>query len=84
MELTRENLLKAIKRRPLIINTCSGCGYGCHYSFRNGQLGYDNGCYCTAHSFEGWTPREEESLDFYLHLEHGWVEKLQKFIDSNL
>lgn len=29
------------------IHNCSICGYDCGYRFINGDVYYDNGCYCT-------------------------------------
>jgi hypothetical protein len=82
MELNRDNLLKAIKKKPLLIHECSMCNYPCTFQFVGSQLAYDSGCDCTRH-WGGLTARNPEELDFYLDPTHGWIETLQKFVEEN-
>lgn len=77
--ITKEKLLETIKVKPLVINTCSMCGYECSFYFKGDMLGYDSGCYCTNMS-GGWTPRKEAEIDFYLEPSHGWLPQLEEFV----
>lgn len=76
--ITKEQLISAIKKRPLIIHRCSICEYPCSFSYRGDMLGYDSGCDCT-YQRGGWEPRDEAALDFYLDPEHGWEKELGSF-----
>lgn len=79
--LNREELLAAIRIKPLLIKTCSMCKYPCCFEFRGEQFGYDAGCDCV--TYDGWEPRTPEALDFYLDPAHGWIDKLTKFAEEN-
>jgi len=81
--VTKNNLLLAIKKSPLFIHSCSMCGYECQFMFDGELLGYDSGCYCTG-GCGGWSPVSESQLDFYLDPSHGWISKLETFIQENL
>jgi len=78
--VTKEELLAYIRIKPLIINYCSICTFPCAFYYENGVFGYDSGCDCEFTSYEGWKPRSENELDFYLDPKNGWLEVLTKFV----
>ncbi len=78
---TREQLLEAIRKKPLLIHTCSICEYRCCFYFVNDVFGYDIGCDCT-YGRGGWSPRDINELDFYLDPRHGWLEIIRQFVGS--
>lgn len=80
---TREQLIAAIRVKPLIINNCSVCAYPCAFEFQGDKFGYDSGCDCVSGPlYLGWQPRPVEELDFYLDPQHGWEKKLTTFMEG--
>jgi hypothetical protein len=51
---TEEEFKKQVEVKEITFwphHDCSICGYVCGYHFKNGHVGYDNGCYCTGRSY---------------------------------
>lgn len=77
----KERWLKAVKHKKYDLHSCSMCGYPCGWSYEQGVLGYDNGCWCTSNP-QGWHPVEESELDFYLEPSRGHIKNITEFCEA--
>lgn len=68
----RSRLLEAIRLRPWVIRNCSLCQYPLTFQYHRGQFGFDSGCNCSPNP-EGWTPRDESEIEYYLNPAHGYT-----------
>ena len=77
--ITLERLLRAIRKKPFVVHTCSMCGYKINYHWSEKGLCRDNGCWCV--SYTAITQVSNGDLDFYINAK-AWQPRLKNFVEE--
>lgn len=80
-EITRQDFINAIKKRPFSLRACSICSYPLCCFYKGNELYCDTGCDCVNYG-PVHTLTKESKLDFYLDPKRGHLENIAKFIEE--
>lgn len=80
-DLRKKVVEKLRKGEKLVIHTCSLCQYPCGFLSLKNSLFYDNGCDCVSGPYIRMMKRWDD-LDFYLMLENGHVDRIEKWANA--